>query len=127
MLQLLLVAVEIVLPVEFVVDCSSCPPNGGMNSFTATFEDRTGRRGNVTVFLGTSTPASMSFALAGQLDNWGWSYERIDNRIVVVRGSKTAPVRSVTCVGQAWRPVVYPRFAERPWRPLAPPPREVKP
>ena len=126
MLQLLLVAVEIVLPVEYVVDCSTCPPNARMNRFTATFQARDGRRGSIEVF-GASSPASMSFTLANQLDLWGWRYERIDNRILVIRGSKTAPIRSVTCVGQAWRPVVYPRFAERPWRPLAPPPREVKP
>jgi hypothetical protein len=112
-------------PVEYVVDCTSCPGEGKF-ALVALFEDRDGRQHRAELILERVTPPALVLTLTSGFDDCGWRYELIDNRILVIRGSRTTPVRSVKFVSQVWTPVVYPRFATRPFRELGPPPRAIK-
>jgi hypothetical protein len=73
-----------------------------------------------------STVASLVTAFTVWPEDNGWRFEIPSRSQFVIRGSRTSPIRSVTFKGDVWVPVVTCRVATRPFRELAPPPREVK-
>jgi hypothetical protein len=116
------------LPVEFVVDLAGVERVKLENRLRFEFASRDGETHSVQMVPSPETKAdSLRFTLtAAVLDDLGWQYEMISDEMLVIRGSRTSRVRSVTFTSQVWTPGVYPRLCVRPWHELAPKPRAVE-
>jgi hypothetical protein len=124
MFSFILSAVIATLPSEFVVDCSGWP--GGKNevNLTCRYECWDGRV--VTDRVAVYSPGPGTYlvveTLAGTLKSW--RFETIGKpggeTALVIRGSKTSPIKSVTFNGDGWTPVVTKRLVTQP------PPNEPK-
>ena len=113
----LLTTVELMMPPsEFVVDTSFVDkPVNVETSFTFRFESWDGRSGKGEIFLcGSPSVKGTTVALQSVLDDHGWRYDRLADGILIIRGSKTSPVRKVTFTGKVWTPNVTRRFITPP-------------
>jgi hypothetical protein len=113
-------------PIEIVIDLSSW--HGKVDTrFIVRFEARDGSairsRGELPAGTDPGSPRTGLRILLGD-NNWQFEYEA--NFTVIVRGSSSSPVKSVTFWSDGWVPTYILRFATRPFRELAPKPREVK-
>jgi hypothetical protein len=113
------------LPREAVVSCATWD---GLKTTKLQyhFETLDGKvfDGEMELFAG-SDPGGPRFALRSLFALNKWRYECLDHYVVVIRGSATSPLRSVSFQSDGWLPVYYYRPAPG-WLPLAPKPREVK-
>lgn len=124
MLPGILLAVVAALPCEYVVDCSTAEQAIKVKAkllFRCVSQD--GRVGEAEITIGLNPTGQLeSFTLRGVLDNWEWRYQKVDNTVFVIRGSKVSTVKSVEFDGDVWTPTVTRRFV----LPPSPTPREKK-
>lgn len=109
-------------PYEFEVDCSSWQ-GARLAEIHYKYVARDGRvcRSSIQLFPG-SEPLDAAYILSHGLRFHGWRFEMLDQKRFVIRGSKTAPIRSIRFESDQWVPV----YSVRPSGPYrAPPPRAV--
>jgi hypothetical protein len=123
---LIILAVEVSLPPTEAVISLATWDGKSTTKLKYRFETRDGKvlDGEVTL-LAESGPSGPRFYFSQRLEISRWRCECLDHYVIVIRGSATSPLRSVSFRSDGWAPVYYYRPAPR-WLPLAPKPREVK-
>jgi hypothetical protein len=105
-LALALASTVLVLPREYHIDCL-----GWTGAAQADFDVcMTAMDGSVVkigiVMAPKTTPDDVRYILESPLRRAGWHYRRVGNGILVLEGSKKAPIRSVEFKSKDWTPAV---------------------
>jgi hypothetical protein len=113
-------------PNEIVIDCSTWPGKV-QTAFEVQFETRDGKAiKEVFIVAADTDPGAVRVCLWVILRHYEWKFAYRDNHCVIVWGSATSPVKSVSFKSTTtWTPVHFTRPGP-PWLPLAPAPREKK-
>ena len=103
-------------PVEFVVDCSTAQTAVRVETkFIFQCETRDGRKAEAEITISPEpSPKAMLLTFESVLEDWGCRFERLGDTAIVVRGSKTSPIKSVTFKGDGYVPLVTRRLATVP-------------
>lgn len=128
--HLLLSVVIAALPCEYVVDCSSAEQAVKFEAkLRLRFVTRDGQAIETSAKISPNpTGKVVAVGLTSVLDDCGWRYERLGDGVIVIRGSKTSPIQTVTFASDVWTPVVTRRLVlpEHPSEVVLPPPRGVQ-
>lgn len=114
MFSLIATAVVAALPVEYVVDCSGWTGNREAEiSWRYQCRDGTVSTGSASCPLRSTAP-QLAVAVSIYVRREGWRFEWLNDKVFVVRGSKTSPIKSVTFNGDGWVPAVTRRLTTQP-------------